>query len=147
MGTDDFTSVERPRTRRLLSVVAVIVPVAVFVGAAAWFIRVYIAPPTIAISEPIVLAALDTVQVMEPALPTPIAETNDASNPASEPLLPMVATLVFAPFAAAPEPPNAILDAAEEPITGPVPLPQPRPRISTAAIRAPVPLPRPRPPH
>ena len=61
--------IERTRTRRWVSIVAVTVPVFIVVGVAAWFIRAFVAPPMVTIPPPMTLAAA----------PPPSAE------PASEP--------------------------------------------------------------
>ena len=47
---------ERAHTRRWVSIIAVVIPVAAFVLLAAWFIRAYIAPPTVAIPSPTMMA-------------------------------------------------------------------------------------------
>ena len=51
MELEGDLSLERAHTRRWVSIIAVIIPVAAIVLLAAWFIRVYIAPPTVAYSE------------------------------------------------------------------------------------------------
>ena len=49
-------SIERAHTRRWVSIIAVVIPVAAFVLLAAWFIRAYIVPPTVAIHSPPMMA-------------------------------------------------------------------------------------------
>jgi hypothetical protein len=74
MELEGTLTVERSPTRRWVSVIAVIVPVVVFVGVAAWFIRAYVAPPMIAIPSPMVLAAVP------PATPMPMPEPAPAAS-------------------------------------------------------------------
>ena len=50
-------SLERAHHRRWVSIIAVVIPVAAFILFGAWFIRVYVAPPTVAISNPMMLMA------------------------------------------------------------------------------------------
>ena len=49
-------SLERAHTRRWVSIIAVVIPVAAFVLLAAWFIRAFIVPPTVAIHNPAMMA-------------------------------------------------------------------------------------------
>ena len=49
-------SIEHAHTRRWVSIIAVVIPVAAFVLLAAWFIRAYIVPPTVAIHSPPMMA-------------------------------------------------------------------------------------------
>ena len=51
MELEGNLSLERAHTRRWVSIIAVIIPVGAVVLLAAWFIRVYVAPPTVAHSE------------------------------------------------------------------------------------------------
>ena len=156
-NVDDMTGVERPRTRRLVSVVAVLVPVIVLAGASAWFIRAYVMPPMISIPEPAMASLAGTPPAQEAAPVTVAAsepaETTGTAAPPPEPAF-RYTTDSAAIWAAVPlpSPPksgwNAPMEpsaAAGEPVAGLVPLPPPRPRISVAANASPVPLPRPRP--
>jgi hypothetical protein len=165
---------ERPPTRRWVSIVAVVVPVVACVVLAAWFIRAYIAPPMAQIPSPMQLAAVSRAVKVEAAVPAPAPELpppqaaiepEPATPPADAPVsLPMFATLSVAPPsfnapaafadpiretpAAAFVPPAADQVAAVDPtmaIAGPVPLPRSKPPVSVAAVAGPVPLPRPRP--
>jgi hypothetical protein len=71
--------VERPPARRWISVVAVVVPVIAFVGLSAWFIRVFIAPPMIAIpASPQVASAAP-----EPNAPATFEARSSAESPAA----------------------------------------------------------------
>src|ERR1700749_2845579 len=48
---------EHTPTRRWVTIVAVVIPVAAFVMLAAWFIRAFIEPPTVAVSGPMLVAS------------------------------------------------------------------------------------------
>jgi hypothetical protein len=165
MNVDDMTAAERPRFPRLWLVVALVLPIVAFGAGAAWFIRTYVAPPTVAIQQPMTLASVDAAAVIasepEPAPPAePAAETTGAAVLWPDPPRPQAPPNIFSsmPMApppwptvgtsAAPAPAFTSTDTAieaSEPIAGPVPLPHPRPRISAAVVRGAVPLPRPRP--
>lgn len=179
MDYDLMTAAEPPRKRRLLGALAMFLPVVIVAAGAAWFVRVFVAPPSIAIPEAPLLASADSTPAPEPPpppvaavqkaepTPEPVRETtgNSAPPPTSSPWsLPMIAglpgpgtsiwppagTAARAPQDTAPmssptmSSPEMSIDASE-PIAGPIPLPHPRPRISTAIARGNVPLPRPRP--
>ena len=62
MELEGNLSLERPPTRRWVPFVAVIIPVGAIVLLAVWFVRVYVAPATVAYSE-------STMIVAEPAEP------------------------------------------------------------------------------
>ena len=64
MELEGNLSLERAPTRRWVSIIAVIIPVAAIVLLAAWFIRVYVAPATVLIPNPPMIVA-------EPAEPPP----------------------------------------------------------------------------
>jgi len=117
---------ERSPTRRWISIVAVVIPVAAIVMIATWFIRAYIAPPTIAIPNQMMLAATpsppaaparsEAPRVERPPTPPaavlPRVDTRPIEPPASQaaPPRPSSAAVVPAvpPLAAtAPEPPTA----------------------------------------
>ncbi len=156
MDIDAMTGVPPPRNRRLWAAVAIILPIVVIGGGAAWFIRTYVAPPMVRIAEPAQLAsylppAPAAVERAPPDEPVPQAAP-EPSRP-----LPMMSGLntasVWPSTSPAPayasadpmfNPPGSTRDASE-PIAGPIPLPPPRPRISSAIVRGNVPLPRPRP--
>lgn len=64
MQLEGDRSFERVQTRRWVSIVAFVIPVAAFVLLGAWFVRVYIIPPTVNIPNLIAMAT---------APPTPLA--------------------------------------------------------------------------
>ena len=168
MDIDAMTGVRPLRRRRLWAVVAIVLPVVIIGGGAAWFIRTYIAPPMVSIAEPTQLASYEppaSTPVSPPAEPAPAVEPASplASQPAPEPprspptmsgfnntsIWPSVSPAQPTPPAYASvqpvfNPPGGSNDASE-PIAGPIPMPPPRPRISSAIVRGNVPLPRPRP--
>ena len=147
-SVDDMTAAERPRRRLLMSAVAVLLPVLGLVGAAAWFVRSYVLPPTIAI-EPRAAVATPAVEpettgAAPPAAASPWSEptvrysSNSAevwaSVPVPGPSRPVQRL--------APEPAAAIGEA----FPAAVPLPPRRPPLAAAEFDLPaVPLPRPRP--
>ena len=156
---DDSIQLEAPRYRRLiLPIAAVIIPVIVFVGTAAWFIRAFVAPPMVQISEAPPAAP-------NPPAPQVVQAEPPVAEPAEAPAAPimarppaMLASLAFVPPslpspqrpALNPEPavlPDVAAEetAPREPLAGPIPMPRPRPRIASAIVRGAVPLPRPRP--
>src|SRR4051812_37860306 len=59
MELEGNLSLERAHTRRWMSIVGVIIPVAAVVLLAAWFVRVYVAPLTVAIPNPMMMMADD----------------------------------------------------------------------------------------
>ena len=114
-------SLERAPTRRWVSIIAVVIPVAAFVLLAAWFIRAYLVPPTVAIPSPTMMAdaaaaaarrarARRMVEAPKPPLPTwPMAAARQRrpveATPAAVPCaLPMFATLVGGAAVARPAP-------------------------------------------
>jgi hypothetical protein len=76
-------SIERAYTRRWVSIIAVVIPVTAFVLLAAWFIRAYIVPPTVAIHSP---------PMMADAPPPPPAVPKRAMVEAPKPPLPVAAS-------------------------------------------------------
>ena len=142
---DAMTDIERPRRRLLVSAVAVLLPVIALVGAAAWFVRSYVLPPTISF-EP---------TAMTPAVATPAAEpeTIGASPPPAAPAPTVRYSSNSAEVWAAvpiPGPPRTMQRLAPEPEVAvseqiAVPLPPPRPQQSVNNTNGSVPLPRPRP--
>jgi hypothetical protein len=133
---------ERAHTRRWVSIIAVVIPVAAFVLAAAWFIRAFIVPPTVAIHNPAMMA--DTppappavpkramVEAPKPALPVAVAAAPVQAPVKEMPApfaLPMFATLSAAPpslpstspaFADPAQDPTPAVSPAAAPITPPV---------------------------
>lgn len=184
MELEGSLNYERPRTRRWIPMVAFVVPVTAFVFVAAWFIRAYVAPPMVAISPPMTLAAAPPAipkraQVtyrnksaeMEPQAQAAASEQPPTDAPVHAPALPVFASLsngqptVAFPMPAMPTaapmtlPQSQVTTAyadpapdahaalvSSEPIKGPIPLPQRKPRVNVAGLATgPVPLPRPRP--
>src|SRR5882757_7720768 len=112
---DGDLSLERANTLRWVSIIAVVIPVAAFVLLAAWFIRAYIVPPTVAIHSPPMMADVPPpppavpkramVEAPKPPLPvavaapaeTPVNEIPVKETPAPAFALPMFATLSAAP--------------------------------------------------
>jgi hypothetical protein len=104
---------ERTHTRRWVSIIAVVIPVAAFVLLATWFVRAYIAPPTVAIPSPMIFAEAPPpppalpkraqVEALPPPLPQPpVAQAEPVVPPVQErqefaSALPMFATLAAAP--------------------------------------------------
>jgi hypothetical protein len=165
---------ERPASRRWLSVVSIVVPIFMLTGGAAWFIRAYVAPPMAPIAVPTAVAsaphpASTQEKTQPPAAPTPSpaavakaaqpAAQPEAASPLSQPAasLPMFASLAAAPPAlntttstvsyADPirEMPTAAAPVAHVSSAGPVPLPRQRPHDIVALVTGTVPLPRARP--
>jgi hypothetical protein len=142
--------VERAHTRRWVSIIAVVIPVAAFVMVSAWFIRAYVNPPTIAISSPMMMTAAITpppppvrAQVEAPR-PEPLAQRFAAAEPVAAPppvkktstqpsALPMFAALAVAPpsFNAAPPAPPAY--------PAPASTPAPAPTLAETVSRDPAP--------
>jgi hypothetical protein len=133
--------VERSRPRRWVTIVALIVPVIAVVLSAAWFVRAFVAPPTVVIPTPMVLASAPSVADVAAAdgqnaavaeararLADRLTETSGKS--VYTPGLPMVASLAAAP--PAPPPPVA------EPIasTPPPPSSEPEPMVNPTALAA-----------
>jgi hypothetical protein len=164
-------SLERAHTRRWVSIIAVIIPVSAFVLLAAWFVRAYVVPPTVAIPSPMTLAdapppppAIPKRAQVEAPPPSMATAEPAKETPVSAAALPMIATLAAAPPSMARVPPasaepadspsaTASIMIAEpaaepqlsEPLAGPIPLPRSKPHGRVAAISGVVPLPRPRP--
>ena len=89
MELEGNLSLERSHTRRWVSIVAVIIPVAAIVLLAAWFVRVYVAPATVLIPNPPMTVAEPPeppsssvrAQIEAPQPPTVMAEP---AEPAGE---------------------------------------------------------------
>ena len=158
---DHMTEAERPRSRRVVTILAVLVPVVVLAGASAWFVRAYVMPPMAKIPEPAMASRTDVQPATVAAIASPETTGNAAPPPAAEPE-PAPAfrytndTAQIWASVPLPGPPRgarnvepALPAVDAEPIAGPIPLPPPRPaRLSVAANSSgTVPLPRPRPPN
>jgi hypothetical protein len=175
MELEGNLSLERAHTRRWVSVIGVIIPVAAIVLLAAWFVRVYVVPPTIVIPEPMIVAddppapvavVRREIEAPQPAtaIAKPAAPPPSGDRPAPASALPMFATLAIVPptLNSTPRPfadpaqdiprvtPSITVEqpAAQpsaEPIAGPIPLPRTKPHGSLALVTGAIPLPRPRP--
>jgi hypothetical protein len=166
---------DREPARRWVSVIAVVIPVLACVAGVTWFVRAFISPPTVAIPGSMVLATAQPTRPVreeprapEPAPPAvtmqPVAPTTPMPSYSSS--LPMMATLSAAPPSTTP--PNAaarfnaptavaepvregpavmstVIEASAPLITGPIPMPRPRPEVTAAVAAHAVPLPRARP--
>src|SRR6185312_13778065 len=119
------------------------IPVCLFIGLAAWFIRVYVAPPMVAISESLVASVPDTAQAAETTGTAVVAEVATEPAPTPEPPAPVFSSLAFAPLKVPPaarsdvdvatlDMPAEAVSESHEPIAGPVPLPHPKPRVAIA---------------
>ena len=157
---------ERTPARRWVAIIAIVIPVAALVLASAWFIRAFVAPPTVAIStSPLILAAAPPAEEAPLAVkqsrlqPQPVAAATIATAPpppappakeTPEPVtgvsaLPMLATLAAAPFSPDTAPPvyaEPIRDASSEPVTTAEPAVEPE---ASDPIAGPVPMPRSKP--
>ena len=159
---------ERTPARRWVAIIAVVIPVAALVLASAWFIRAFVAPPTVAISSPLIFAAAPPVAPPEEASPVAVKQSRlpprpvaaVAASPSPEPpapvkatpepvtgvsALPMFATIAIVPPSLA-SAPRAFADPAREAAPEPVPMAEPavEPEASEP-IAGPVPLPRAKP--
>ena len=149
---------ERAHTRRWVSIIAVVIPVAAFVLVAAWFIRVYIVPPTVTIWNPMIMAAAPP-EPPAPAAPAPVEAPQPpmamtepvASRSARERTPPAAATPMFTTLAAVPpvlnSPPSAFADPAPDVSTAASPsaIPEPAALEASEPIAGPIPLPRTKP--
>lgn len=123
MRWDGLVAVERPRTRRWISVLAVVVPVVAVAAVAGWFVRAYVAPPTVRIPGPMQLAsapaerpdlsrtvaatrrteAVETVAAAPRSEAPAVAEAADPAETApTRPSAPLPATPLFASLSLAP---------------------------------------------
>lgn len=140
---DAMTAAERPRKRILVSAVAVLLPVVALVGAAAWFVRSYVLPPTVSFESAAIASAAEpettgTTGTSPPAAaPAVRYSSSSAEIWASVPI---------------PGPPRSTQRLAPEPevavseqIAAAVPLPPRRPQQSVNNANGAVPLPQPRP--
>src|SRR5262245_8626227 len=102
--------VERRRSRRWVSALAVIVPVLACLAGVTWFIRAFISPPTISIPSPMTLAAVPpeprSPQIpAEPPAAAPPASVQGPAEPSPAPAEP-AASPAFAAAAVFPPPPS-----------------------------------------
>ena len=149
---------ERARTRRWVSIVGVIIPVAAVVLLAAWFVRVYVVPPTIVIPGPLIVAddppapaavARAQIEAPRPAMATagPAASppSGERRAPASS-ALPMFATLAIVPPTLS-STPRPFADPAQESsrATPSIMVEEPAALPSAEPIAGPIPLPRTKP--
>lgn len=160
---------ERAPTKRWISIIAVVIPAAAFAMLATWFIRAYVAPPTIAIPSPVMVAStspqLPQIATPEPQpapAPAPVASMavprtdtvaqisiTPPAEPAAPPpvTVPMINSLSVAPPSA--ELPSAEpVQASSEPVTTGVAqtAPAEEPAANNVAINTDsVPLPRSKP--
>jgi hypothetical protein len=139
-GTLDF---EQRRVQRWVPVIAIIIPVFLFVATATWFIRAFIAPPMAAIPNLTMVAAsgpsaeppATPAELPQPAAsePSPVLGYAGNAEPPASVTLPMFATFAIAPLetslrtappaAVEPEPHVAALPAQQD---------EPAPAISGA---------------
>ena len=147
MDIDAMTGVERPRNRLLWAVVGFLVPVVIIGGGAAFFIHNYIAP----IVPHLPLAALFASNEASTPKPGPAPASRSAqagtasaqsifsglesASPWPSVTLTQSSTPAYASADPAFRPTNG-MDTGSTPITGPIPMPPPRPRISSAAQRS-----------
>jgi hypothetical protein len=150
--------VERAHTRRWVSIIAVIIPVAAIVLLAAWFIRVYVAPKTVLIPNPPMVTAEQPaspavsarIETEAPQPPAAMAETTTlppvSDRPAST--LPMFATLAVVPPSLGSAPPApAYADPGRDaaPALPSIMVDEPAAVEAGEPIAGPVPLPRTKP--
>jgi hypothetical protein len=83
LDADDRTGTKRPYARRLAILVAILVPVLALAGGAAWFVRSYVMPRSVAIAEPGPAAAPSSVATAPQGQPAPAAETTGRTSTAS----------------------------------------------------------------
>jgi type IV secretory pathway VirB10-like protein len=162
---------ERSPARRWISIIAVVIPVVAVVMVAAWFVRAYVVPPTIAISGPGLIAAApppapvraqapvpqpkQMVAKVEPPAPSPppaAAMAAPVPAPASaQPAQQMFATLAIAPpnfNNLTSNPPAAFAEPPQAPpaMAAAAPIAAPEPSVAaldaSEPIKGPVPLPR-----
>jgi hypothetical protein len=166
MELEGDLQLERAHTRRWVAIIAVLIPVSAVVLLSAWFIRVYVAPPTVAIPSPMIVAeeappaapAPPQVEAPPPQQTTAMAEpAPPPSPPAGErrvaTALPMFATLSVVPPSLESTPSRAYADPAQDTpvvvssITVTEPAPAEPAAVAAAAepLAGPVPLPHAKP--
>lgn len=150
---------ERAHTRRWVSIIAVIIPVAAIVLLAAWFIRVYVAPATVLIPNPPMIVAeppappaasarADTAARQPPPAMAEVTTLPPAGDRPASSTLPMFATLAVVPPSLGSAPPApAYADPAQD-ASSAVPsimVDEPAALEPGEPIAGPVPLPRAKP--
>lgn len=158
MELEGNLSLERARTRRWVSVIGVIIPVAAVVLLAAWFVRVYVAPPTVAIPNPMMMMADDppapavSARAVTEAPQPPMAMTEPATPlPAAERRVPASALPMFATLAVVPPTLSSAPQAFADPVqdisraTPSIMVEEPAALEPAEPIAGPVPLPRAKP--
>ena len=119
-------ALERAHARRWVSIIAVVIPVAAFVLLGSWFIRAYVAPPTVDIPNPMITAAAPP-----PAAPVRVQTETIRPQP------PQVATRTEVEV---PSPPQTVARAPAETPRPPMAMAEPAappPAQERAAERAP----------
>jgi hypothetical protein len=145
MDVDGLTAAEPKRIRRVLLVVAAIIPLAAFVAGFAWFMRTYVVPPTLTAET--VLASADPpmaspksatkteIKATEPQQPQVTVELKPApEQPGAFPPPPRPAASAFA----SPPQPDSVFPT---PLAPPVSADTPSTRSVAAATPAPEPQP------
>jgi hypothetical protein len=116
MEIDGAINLDRLRTRRVVPIVAMILPMVAVIGGATWFVRAYVAPPMVSIPAPSTLASWEPPQptaqqgarvapeqvappAATPLSPGPSPSLPPSPTPSSPPTwaVPMMASLAFVP--------------------------------------------------
>ena len=106
MEIDGAIDLDRLRVRRIVPIVAMILPMVAVIGGAAWFVRAYVAPPMVSIPAPSMLAsweppptaAREPIVAREPVAPPTADPPPDlTSNLPPTWAVPMLASLAFVP--------------------------------------------------
>jgi hypothetical protein len=104
MQLEGTLDLERKRVQRWVPIVAIVVPVFLFVAATTWFIRAFIAPPMAAIPAPMKTATISPPAQAPPAAPQVAPRENaavlayaGATEPTSAATLPMFGSFALAP--------------------------------------------------
>lgn len=138
--------VERPRSRRGVVIVALTIPVIAVVLSAAWFVRAFVAPPTVMIPAPIEQASAPSAadvqgsDTQNPAVAEARARladkmTESTGSSVYTPTLPMIATLAAAP--PAPTSPPAVASIAPPSAAVPPPMSsEPQPALTSEPVVA-----------
>jgi len=137
--------VERPRSRRWVAIVALTIPVIAVVLSAAWFVRAFVAPPTVMIPAPIELASApsaadvqgsDTQNAAVAEARARLADkiTESTGSSVYTPTLPMIASLAAAP--PAPTSPPAVASIAPPSVAPPPMSSEPQPAITSEPVVA-----------
>jgi hypothetical protein len=173
MQLEGDSSFERVQTRRWVSIVAFVVPVAAFVLLGAWFVRVYILPPTVNIPSLIAMATAPLTPSVQPMIEPPQAQAVQAEPPQpaqsqmtksqmantgpaaplpaperreAAPAMPMFATLAVVPPAIGSAPAPAFTDPSRDISAAAPAMSSEQPGLDPSEpISGPVPLPHARP--